>query len=90
MRIWGQKQWYRADHIPISPSSSSHRPLRLSSLFFFFSFILVTLQKKRTSFHSREQKNLKNCQNAHSWAHMLNQGRLHLRLVVIVPSDCYH
>ena len=42
------------------------------------------------SFPSREQKNLKNGQNAQSWAHMLNQGRLHPRLVVIVPLDSYH
>ena len=41
---------------------------------FFFSCILVTLQKKRTSFHSREQKNLKNCQNAHSWAPYAQSG----------------
>ena len=42
------------------------------------------------SFPSREQKNLKNGQNAQSWAHMLDQGRLHPRLVVIVPLDSYH
>ena len=42
------------------------------------------------SFPSREQKNLKHGQNAQSWAHMLNQGRLHPRLVVIVPLDSYH
>ena len=59
MRIWGQKQWYRADHIPVSPSSSSHRPLRLSSLFFFSASYQSLYRRKERVFTLENRKTLK-------------------------------
>ena len=58
MRIWGPKQGYRADHIPVSPSSSDTDPSGYHHCFFSASYQSLYRRKERV-FTVENRKTLK-------------------------------